>query len=409
MSNNSNHSPPRVVILGAGYAGALIARELEADSRAGKIMVTVVERRDAVHHKISAIRASVRGGEWTERSRIPLNRVIKHAKTVVGDVASVDQNEKVLKFKDASQPPLQWDILIAATGTLNHSPGDLPPHLSGKDEVRAYFRETAKAIEEAKDVVIVGGGASAVEYAGEIRDFYPDKPITILCSSPHMLSSSIAPLSPKFLTTLYKTLEDRNIKLIRNEKVVKPSDVDFGSRKYEKGPLKIKTLGDSSLEVETDLLIWAASWHINTGIYPQDWLNEIGELNIKQTFQIVDREDVFAFGDVCSLAETKQAITLAAKTKLVRNNVMKVAEAMRAQKFTLGGQVKGLKNYRVSDKVTMYLPVGRDYGVSQVGNWMYGNSKTSQFKGKDLYTAHFWKLLTGSGAPAVVAGTTSQA
>jgi hypothetical protein len=48
-------------------------------------------------------------------------------------------------------------------GTLNHSPGDLPVDLSTKDEVRAYFRKTATAIKDAKDVLIVGGGASAVE------------------------------------------------------------------------------------------------------------------------------------------------------------------------------------------------------------------------------------------------------
>jgi NADH dehydrogenase FAD-containing subunit len=152
------------------YAGALLARTLENDARTGKIIVIVVERRDAVHHKIGAIRASVKAGEWTERARIPLNRVIKHAKTVIADVVAVDEEEKTLKFRDDSQPPLHWDILIAATGTLNHSPGDLPSHLSGKDEVRSYFRATSKAIEEAKDIVIVGGGASAAEYAGEIRD-----------------------------------------------------------------------------------------------------------------------------------------------------------------------------------------------------------------------------------------------
>jgi NADH dehydrogenase FAD-containing subunit len=108
--------------------------------------VTVVERRDAVHHKIGAIRASVRAGEWTERSRIPLNRVIKHARTVIGDVVGVDDETKELRFRDPGQPPLPFDILVCATGTLNHSPGDLPPTLSGKDEVRAYFRSISKAI-----------------------------------------------------------------------------------------------------------------------------------------------------------------------------------------------------------------------------------------------------------------------
>lgn len=397
-----NHAaPPRVVILGAGYAGGLIARELEADSKAGRILVTVVERRDAVHHKIGAIRASVRAGEWTDRSRIPLNRVVKHARTVIGDVAAIDADAKVLRFRDPDQPVLAFDILVAATGSLNHSPGDLPPTVSGKDECRAYFRNIAKAIEEAKDVLIVGGGASAIEYAGEIRDAYPDKPVTIVSSSPNMLSSSVAPVSSKFLIALYKTMEERKIKLIRGEKVVKPSEVDFSQRKFMKGPLTIQTVGAQNLEIKTDLLLWAATWSINAGIYPSEWINEVGELNIRSTFQVVDRDDVFALGDVCSLAETKQAITLPAKMKLIRNNIVKVADAMQSGKFSQGQTIKGLKSYRVVDKVTMYLPIGRDFGCSQIGSYVYGNQKTSKFKGKDLYTEHFWKLLTGSSAPIV--------
>lgn len=109
---------------------------------------------------------------------------------------------------------------------MNHSPGDLPVHVTNKDEVRSYFRATSKAIREAKDICIVGGGASAVEYAGEIRTVYPEKPITIICSAAHLLTSSVAPMSPKFLKMLYETLEKKNIKLIRGEKVIRPSDVE---------------------------------------------------------------------------------------------------------------------------------------------------------------------------------------
>jgi len=67
-------------------------------------------------------------------------------------------------FSDPDVAPLQWDILVCATGTLNHSPGDLPPDVRTKEEVQKYFDETAKAFAEAKDILIVGGGASAVEY-----------------------------------------------------------------------------------------------------------------------------------------------------------------------------------------------------------------------------------------------------
>lgn len=169
--------------------------------------------------------------------------------------------------------------------------------------------------------------------------------------------------------------------------------------------MTIKTIGEENLELNTDLLLWAATWAINASIYPQEWLNELGELNIRSTFQLVERSDVFAVGDVSSLSETKQAITLPPKMKIIRGNIMKVAEAMSKGSFDINRVSKGMREYKVSDKVTMYLPIGESDGVSQLRKSVYGAAKTSKYKGKDLYTNFFWKELTGTQAPILVKET----
>jgi len=150
--------PPRVVILGAGYAGSLLARELEEDVSAGRIELVVVDRRDHCHHKIGAIRASVRNGEWSERVRIPLNRVLRHpARVVLGEVVAVDPENKVLRFSNDHVAQLRFDILVCSTGALNHSPGDLPASVRTEEQARDYFKDTANAIRDARDIIIVGG------------------------------------------------------------------------------------------------------------------------------------------------------------------------------------------------------------------------------------------------------------
>lgn len=391
--------PPKVVILGAGYAGALLAKNLDPAAKKGLITLIVIERRDSMHHKIGSIRASVRGGEWVDRVRIPLSRVVRYGKVVIGNVAHIDRTTKTVSFSDATVPDVVYDILIAATGARSHNPGDLPVWIRNKDDIREYMRETAQIIKNAKDVLIVGGGASAVEYAGEIRSAFPEKAVTIVASSAHLLSSSVAPMTPKFMKALYETLEARNIKVIRAEKVVLPEEGDFSQRPYEKGPITVRTKGENNYEFTTDLLLWAATWTIDATIYPQEWLNEIGELSISPTFQVVDQDDVLAVGDVSSLCETKQAITLPAKMNLIVNNVLVLAAAMRANKFVMGKPVKGIKNYKINNTATMYLPVGPVYGVSQVKGYVYGDKKTSEWKGKDLYSNMFWKILTDAEAP----------
>lgn len=398
-SENNGAGLPQVVILGGGYAGGMVARHLDAACKAGKIRLVLVDKRDAMHHKIGSIRASVAGDGWAERIRIPMDKIVRYGRIVLGNAVKVDEEKKVIMFADKDTPPLSYDILICATGMLNHSPGDLPVDLRTSQEVQKYFEETSRAFEEAKDVLIVGGGASAVEYAGEIRHRFPEKKITIISSNSHLLSSSVAPLSTKFLKSLYAKLAEMNIEVIREEKVIKPTELDFGMKKFERNAT-IKTTGKRNLTINTDLLVWAASWTMEDTLYPVSWQNEIGELNIVDTFQILGQDDVFAIGDISSVAETKQAITLPAKMKFIVNNVLTVAEAMRKGSFNTGAKLK-LKHYKIADRATMYLPIGPAKGVSQLNGWVYGDAKTSKWKGKDLYCDLFWTELTGTNAPPI--------
>jgi len=199
---------------------------------------------------------------------------------------------------------------------------------------------------------------------------------------------------------LYKRLQDLKIEVIREEKVVKPTELDFGKKKFEKN-VTVKTTGKKGLTLTTDLLVWAATWNIEDKLYPVSWLNEIGELNVTDTFQIYDRDDAFAIGDVSSVAETKQAITLPPKMKFITHNILAVAEAMSQGKSDFSVRSLKLKHYKIADRATMYLPLGPKHGVSERNGWVYGDKTTSKWKGKDLYCDLFWKELTGSKAPPI--------
>jgi NADH dehydrogenase FAD-containing subunit len=344
-------SVPHVVIIGGGYAGTSLGRALELEAQAGKIRLTLIERRDTFHHKIGAIRASVLGKEYIERIRIPLKSILKYSKIIQGSVSIVDWENDQLIMEDGST--VQYNILVGATGTLNHSSGDLPPNIQGKDAIREYYKEMSRAISQAQRICIVGGGPTAVEYAGEIRACWPSKKIQIVSSSTHLLSSCVAQPPVKFMSKLYEKLKSLDIDLIRGEKVIEPVPEQFvDGQKFITGPIKVRTKGFVGMELECDLLLWAASWQINNDIYPTDWLNSAGEINIKDNFLVADcaKGNVFAFGDICSIAETKQAITLGKKVGYISHNILAVAAQIRKHKSPLDAK---LKDYCWCDKVVM--------------------------------------------------------
>lgn len=105
----------KIVIIGAGYAGATVARALEKDVKLG-VHVTIIERRDSFYHKIGALRATVNGQDAAERLRIPLREIIKHANIVEGEVCRIDENEQEVVLVDGTRIP--YDVLICATGKL---------------------------------------------------------------------------------------------------------------------------------------------------------------------------------------------------------------------------------------------------------------------------------------------------
>jgi len=144
-------------------------------------------------------------------------------------------------------------------------------------------------------------------------------------------------------------------------------------------------------------VLWGAPDRTNSLVYPEDWLNAAEEIHVDDGFRVQGTCDAFAFGDVCSLAETRQAITLSRKLPTVLKNVRTTAKA-----FRLGTPLEKvkLKAYKPASSLQMYLPFGPDQGVSQVKSGkVYGDAKTSKAKGKDLFTEYFYRLLTNLDPP----------
>ena len=77
---------------------------------------------------------------------------MKYSKTVEGSVVHIDPINDLLEMEKGDK--IKYDILICATGTVNHSSGDLPPGLKGKDAIRDYYKTTSEAIKHADRICI---------------------------------------------------------------------------------------------------------------------------------------------------------------------------------------------------------------------------------------------------------------
>jgi NADH dehydrogenase len=219
MSDSAN-ALPRIVIIGAGFAGLWAASAL-ARAPAG---VTVIDERN--YHLFQPLLYQVAtAGLSPADIAAPIRGILsrqRNAHVVLGHVDGIDKARRVVRLRDREVP---YDWLIVATGARHAYFGHeewarFAPGLKNIDDATRLRRKILTALERAEQepdsrerlrlmtFVVVGGGATGVETAGAIaelvkvalaRDFRTINPamsrIILIEAGPRVLPSFAAKLS----------------------------------------------------------------------------------------------------------------------------------------------------------------------------------------------------------------------
>ena len=164
------HSPlPRVVIIGAGYAGSHAA---VAASRSGKVEVVVVDH-DGRHGFLARMAGVAAGRLRTSDARAPLRELIgADIEVVHGRVVRIDDEAGTVTLDDATL--LHADAVVVSAGSGSPA-GSVPGSdryaatLHTPDDALALRRRLART----DRLVIVGAGATGVQLAAEVAAARP--------------------------------------------------------------------------------------------------------------------------------------------------------------------------------------------------------------------------------------------
>lgn len=180
----------RILILGAGFAGFNVARRLERIARHNEIAVTIVSREN--YMLFTPMLPEVSSGSIEPRHIAPpLRAILRHTVFELGDVTSVDLGARTVALRKRRQSEvatLPYDQLVIALGSENSThdvPGasdhtfplkTLPDAIALRDVVITALENAATARDERErrslmTFVVVGGGFTGVEAAGELLAF----------------------------------------------------------------------------------------------------------------------------------------------------------------------------------------------------------------------------------------------
>jgi apoptosis-inducing factor 2 len=350
----------RVIIIGGGYAGARLARELDKDSD-----VVLVDLKETFFHRVASLRASAHES-WTYSPFIPYDALLTNGGVVFNKAVGIDTAQRLVALSTGEHLP--YDVLVVATGADYEEPARFTGS-TVHDAARSFHGHQQRAA-NARSVLVIGGGPSGVELSAELRRANPSASVTLAHSGPHLLSRNGG---ARLGRRAKAWLEQNDVRVCLDTLV--SSSGGTGSRLQDQW-------GNG---FGADVVFWTTGTTPNT-LWLRlaghgHWLDGSGRVKVDAHLRVVGHRDIFAIGDVNDVAEAKLTPSAMAQGQAAAHNIR--------------ARLRGVKHgsaprpYRPSPVRIFSVPLGPDAGVTMLpvlghDGAVLGSRATAAMKSKTL-------------------------
>ncbi|KZP31536.1 FAD/NAD(P)-binding domain-containing protein [Athelia psychrophila] len=305
-----------VVIIGGGFAGVSIARMLSPKLGALGYTLVLINARPFHVHLIAALRMTVSAVDRLEDHAIlPFDNVFANGvgSVKIGSVASITDdgggNGGVVHL--AGGETVQYAFLVLAPGSTWHENLSLP---DDKQMLTEHIAQWRRKFESAQDIVLAGGGAVGIEAAGEIKDIWPSKNVTIVHGGTMLMNDTYP---AHFRAAVAAGLTARGISIVYSDRVVGPP------KEHEHVSGTITTRNGASLDA--DLVLTTHAGGPNTAFVASlgpGALDARGYIVVAPTLQLPAHPAIYAAGDAIAWPETKAATKVQQQRGVVAANIL---------------------------------------------------------------------------------------
>ncbi|KAG6018068.1 hypothetical protein E4U54_005975 [Claviceps lovelessii] len=420
-----------LVILGTGWGSVALLKKLDTEN----YNVVVVSPRN--YFLFTPLLPSCTTGTIEHRSIMePVRAILRHKKAAVkfyeAEASSIDPERKVIKVVDnseikgaISETEIPYDMLVIGVGAENATfgiPGVRENSCFLKEigdaqrirkkimdcvETAAFKDQTPEEVDRLMHMVVVGGGPTGVEFAGELQDFFEED-----------IKKLVPEISPRFKVTLIEALP--NVLPSFSKQLI---DYTENTLREEKIDIKTKTMvkrvTDTTVEAEISrpdgskerveipygLLVWATGNAVRPIV--KDLMSRIPAqkdsrrgLAVNEYLVVQGARDIWAIGDcaVAGYAPTAQVASqegnflgrlfnnmaktenheariqeLSSKMNLEGGNSAEAAHEIERLEKKLR-KIKDIKPFRYSHQGSLAY-IGSEKAVADV-SWWNGNLAT---------------------------------
>ena len=232
MSKSTRKS---IVVVGGGAAGGTITRTLSSKINASTTSLTLITARPFALHLPACVRMTTTAeGKLEDDVLIPYDNLLVNGNGIikVGRVTSIEQGkESSGSVVLSTGERIHYDILVLAPGAEWEGPLAFP---DDRAAVLEHIKSWRRKFENANGIILAGGGAVGcgmlfclilglfsrlcpiLEYAGEIKDAFPRKKVTIVHSDSQLLNSAYP---NKYRKRVENDVTSRGINVVFNDYV----------------------------------------------------------------------------------------------------------------------------------------------------------------------------------------------
>lgn len=344
----------RIVILGAGYGGIVVANRLAGFLPPTKYQITLI---NAEPHFVERVRLHQIATNQ-EIAPYVIHDMVRgtNVDVCIGTVTELDTDAKRLSLEsEGNQTQLKWDTLVYALGSGADPSGRVPgqenafvvQHRPGAEALRSHLT----TMRPGDQAVIVGGGLTGVEMASELAESRPDLRV-------HLVSENETGywLSQRGQRYLNKVFSKLNI------------DTTSHAAVTEIGPDSV-TLATGE-KLTSAATVWTAGFGIHhlaakAGIDT----TEQGRIRVGPDLRSLSHPDVYAVGDAASwtISKNNLEVPMACGTA-----VPMAVIAARSIALNLNETSRRPAQLR-TDYLLQHISLGRRRGIVQTNN--YSNHK----------------------------------
>lgn len=344
------------MVIGGGVAGSLIVKSLQFHCD-----VTLIDPKDYFEIPWASLRGMIEP-KFAERSVILHKDYFTNGRLVVSKAINITNSEVLT----ADGQHVAYDYLVIAAGHNDQVPK------KRNDRLKAYEEEYEK-IRAASSILIVGGGPTGVELAGEIAADFSEKKVTLV----HHGSRLLEFIGPKASSKALDWLKSKRVD-VKLEQTIDLNNIEEGSKTYVTS--SGQTINADCLFVCTGKPV-ASSWLKDTAL--ENNLDKSGRLKVDLHMRVKGHMNIFAIGDITDIKENKQGY-VAQKHALVAAKNLKL--------LVNGASESKMASYE-PQAIKVMVSLGRRDAVAQFTFTTTMGLLPGLIKSKDLFVGKTRKQL----------------